>query len=174
MIMTKPFKVSPYLPFWQWGTLMRRFKPPSDYYPGDTPTLDLIHRHLRQINSRLWRELRTGFLAACHIGLYEVRLHGPNEELDWRELHRRTVSSLARFRNVRFEKERVECLVRASDCIGQKLRIVKLAAKRKSDQMDFLEEKTVYNFETGLLRLSLLLRTYAEAMEPGLRCRRGA
>ena len=117
-----------------------------------------IYQRLKEINSLLWRELRTGVLASCHAGLYRVRLINSGEHLDWREVNRKTVSSLHPLDTSHTDKERRACLQEALDCIDQKLLIVQLAAMDKGDRISIEEYEAIHRCKTELLRLSLSLR----------------
>jgi hypothetical protein len=116
-----------------------------------------IHHRLKEINSRLWRELRTGVLARCHVGLYRVQHTESGENLDWREVNRRTVSAIHRFETFDKEMDQRACLEEVLACLSQKLLIVRLAAIRKADRIEREEEKAIQEFKKELYRISLML-----------------
>jgi hypothetical protein len=120
-------------------------------------SLERIHYCLKKINSRLWRELRNGSLTSCYVGLYNVGCQNIKKDRDWREVNRRTVSSLNRFATSTTEKERHVCLQEALRRIGHKLFLVQLALKKKTDRPTMEEKCTIQSFETELRHLSCLL-----------------
>ena len=146
----------------RWPRLSRIFgrKParlsPTD--PCDAYSLDEIHRRLKEINSNLWRQLRTGVLSSCHVGLYSVKLNHSEERLDWREVNRRTVAALHRFETATTDEERSASLTEALDRIGQKVQLVQKAALRKADRLNLEEEQEIQKNEAELWRLSRLDR----------------
>jgi hypothetical protein len=129
--------------------------PPESY---DSYSLEEIHRRLKEINSQVWRELRTGVLSSCHAGLYSVRLDYVGQRLDWREVNRLTVSALHRFETATSDEDRRNSLKEALDRIGQKLQLVKKAALRKADRLSVEEEREIQKNEAELWRLSRLDR----------------
>jgi hypothetical protein len=124
----------------------------------DLYSLEEIHRRLKVINSKVWRELRLGVLSSCYAGLYSVQLAEAGERLDWQEVNRRTVSALHRFETAKNEEERRASLNEALDCIGQKLLLVQKAALRKADRLNNEEERAIQKNEAELWRLSRLAR----------------
>jgi hypothetical protein len=124
-------------------------------------SLEEIHRSLKRINARLWKELRNGVLASCHAGLYSVHVDEAGELLDWREVNRRTVSALRRFETATREEERCSSLKESMDRIGQKLFIVQRAAIRKSDTLAGDEKQELQRNEAELWRLSQSLRFHS-------------
>jgi hypothetical protein len=143
----------------------RFWKRPSSREPRiafqDFASLEDIYGQLKSINSRIWRELRTGVLAGCHAGLYSVHVSEAEESLDWREVNRRTVSALHRFETAASEEERRLSLQEALDRLGQKLIIVQRAAARKTDRLNGKEKEEIQRHEVDLWHLSRLIRSYS-------------
>ena len=144
----------------------RRFTLPSSLPPPAASRLDKVHYCLKNINARLWRELRNGALASCYVGLHSVRFTNAEQDLDWREMNRRTISSLRRFVTARTNTERHTCLQEALHRIGQKLFLVKLALKRKAERPTKEEKYAIQRYETELNRLFSLLGTLPEDSGP--------
>ncbi|MFP3869667.1 MAG: hypothetical protein ACLFVT_02145 [Syntrophobacteria bacterium] len=120
-------------------------------------SLEEIHHRLRTINSQLWRQLRTGVLSGCYVGLSSVRLNGAAEGLDWREVNRRTVSALHRLETATTDAERRASVEEAVKGIGQKLLLVQKAALRKADSLNREEQREIQKNESELRHLSYLL-----------------
>lgn len=117
-------------------------------------SLEEIHRRLKTMNSQLWRELRQGVLSGCHAGLYSVHLHEAGENLNWKEVNRKTVAALHRFETATDDDERRASLNEALDGVGQKLLLVQKAAFRKADKLNAEEEQAIQKNEAELWRLS--------------------
>lgn len=133
-------------------------------------SLERIHYCLKKINSQLWRELRNGSLTSCYAGLYGVGVNNTEKHRDWREVNRRTVSSLNRFSTSKTEKERHIYLQKALRCIGRKLLLVQLALKKKTDRPTMKERCTIQKFETELCHLSCLLGAIHQVQKHPVTC----
>lgn len=120
--------------------------------------LEEIHRCLSKINAHLWRQLRTGVLSGCHALLYTVVLGEPGEKLGWRDVNRRAVAALQRFKRAAIESERCASLEDALKSVSQKVSIAKGAALQRAETLERDEKKAILESEVELLRLSRLLR----------------
>ena len=129
-------------------------------------SLERIHDCLKRINTRLWRELRNGFLMSCYVGLYSVGFSNAEKSRDWREVNRRTVSSLNRFATSTTENERHIYLQEALRRISHKLFLVQLALNKKTDRPTMEEKCTIQSFETELCHLSCLLGAVCKVQKP--------
>jgi len=136
----------------------KRSKIKSPPEPDETFSLDEIHRQLRTLNSGLWKQLRSGVLCSCFVGIYEVQINETEESLDWREVNRRTVSAFRRFETAATDEERLANLRDILDLIGHKLLLVHKAALRKADKLNPEEERVIQQNESELWRLSRILR----------------
>jgi hypothetical protein len=132
-----------------------RRRPPE---PDGSYNLEEIHGYLKTINASLWKQLRSGVLCSCFLGIYEVQLNETEEGLDWREVNRRTVSAFRRFEIATTDEERVLNLKEALYLIGQKHLLVHKAALRKADSLNPEEERVIRQNESELWRLSHMLR----------------
>jgi hypothetical protein len=138
-----------------WGRKASRRPPPLS---PESWSFEEIHGRLKTINATLWKQLRSGVLSSCHVGLYEVQINEGQEGLGWREVNRLTVSALHRFEIASTDEERRISLKEALDRIGQKLLIVHRAALRKADRLNPEEEGVIQKNEAELWRLSRILR----------------
>jgi hypothetical protein len=127
---------------------------PRSQGAAESPSLEEIHQRVRALNARLWKELRTGVLAGCYVGLYHVRLGSPLHSPDWREVNRKTVSALHRLETARSDEERCQSLSEALETIRQKLQLVKKAAWSKAARLCPEEERELQRNEMELQRLS--------------------
>ena len=136
----------------------------------ENSSLERIHYCLKTINTRLWGELRKGVLTSCYAGLYSVGFNKTEKEHDWREVNRRTVSSLSSFATSTTEKERHIYLQEALRRIGHKLFLVQLALKKKANRPTMEEKFTIQSFETELCHLSCLLGAILKVQKPSVTC----
>ena len=125
-------------------------------------SLEEIHGCLSKINSRLWRELRTGALSGCHALLYTVVFCELGEKIGWREVNRKAVAALHHFKTAATESERCASLQDALKSVSQKVSIAKYAALQKAETLERDEEKAVVASEAELLGLSRLLWSLSE------------
>lgn len=121
-------------------------------------SLEEIHGYLSEINSHLWRQLRTGVLSGCHALLYTVVLCELGEKLGWRDINRKAVAALHQFKTATTESERCASLEDALECVSQKLSIVKYAGLQKAETLEGDEKEAIVESEAELLQLSRLLR----------------
>jgi hypothetical protein len=124
--------------------------------------LEEIYGYLNKINSQLWRQLRTGVLSGCHALLYTVVLCELGEQLGWRDVNRKAVAALHRFKTATTEGERSASLEDALKCVSQKLFIAKCAGLQKAETLERDEKEAVFESEAELLRLSRLLRSSSD------------
>ena len=132
----------------------------------ETLSPEEIHHRLKELNSELWRQLRSGVFSSCYAGLYRVGVDDAGQSLDWREVNRRTVASLHRFETTTNDEERSLSLKEAFDRIGQKLLLVQKAALRKADRLNAEEEQEIRGYEAELWRLSRILRAPPSSSSP--------
>jgi hypothetical protein len=117
-----------------------------------------IYGYVRKINSHLWRQLRLGVLSGCHALLYTVALSELGEKLGWRDVNRKAVAALHRFKTAATESERCASLQDALKCVSQKLSIAKCAGLQKAETLARNEEEAIAESEAELMRLSRVLR----------------
>lgn len=122
-------------------------------------TLEEIHGYVSKINSRLWRQLRTGVLSGCHALLYTVVLCKNGEKLGWRDANRKTLAALHRFKTAATESERCASLEDALEWVSQKVSMAKYVGLQKAETMARDEKEAIVASEAELLRLSRLLRS---------------
>lgn len=121
-------------------------------------SLEEIYGYLRTINSHLWRQLRLGVLSGCHALLYTVVLGELGEKLGWRDVNRKAVAALHRFRTAATESERCASLQDALKYVSQKLSIANYAGLQKAEILERNEDEAVSESEAELVRLSGRLR----------------
>jgi hypothetical protein len=128
--------------------------------------LEEIHRYLSEINSQLWRQLRTGVLSGCHALLYTVVLCELGKKVGWRDVNRKAVAALHHFKSAATESERRASLKNALTCVSQKLSIAKHAGLQKAETLERDEKEAILESEAELLRLSRLLRSSSHWRDP--------
>jgi hypothetical protein len=121
-------------------------------------SLEEIYVYLRKINSHLWRQLRLGVLSGCHALLYTVVVSELGEKLGWRDVNRKAVAALHRFKTATAESERCASLQDALKCVSQKLSIARYAGLQKAGTLEPNEQVAISESEAELVRLSRLLR----------------
>ncbi len=137
--------------------LFQRNTPRSSGHNHDeNRKLNEIHYRLRTINARLWKQLRVGALRSCYIGLSVVAIEEEGELLSWREVNRKTVSSLHRFETVTTDMECRMSIHEALGRIGQKLLLVRKSALRKGNKLNPEEAGEICTIERELSRISRL------------------
>jgi len=136
---------------------------------GPTVSLEEICGHLREINSLLWRQLRTGALSRCHALLYTAVLDELVQKPGWRDVNRKAVAALHRFTTVATVYERVASLQDALKLVGQKVAIAKCVTLQTADTLGRDEREAILAHEAELLGLCRLLMS----LSPWLHSRRG-
>jgi len=116
-----------------------------------------IHYRLRTINARLWKQLRVGALRGCFVVLSVVAIEEEGELLSWRDVNRKTVSSLRRFETATTDRECRMSLDEALKRIRQKLLLVRKSALRKGNRLNPEEAGEICTIERELSRISRFL-----------------
>lgn len=135
----------------------RNTRKSSGHNHDENRRLNETHHRLRTINARLWKQLRVGVLRGCYAGLSIVVIEQEGELLSWRDVNRKTVSTLHRFETATTSKGCCMSLHEALERIRQKLLLVRKSALRKGKRLNPEEAGEIHTIERELSRISRFL-----------------